>query len=79
MSDKAYAEWTLKRWHGSEGSIDNPRTLSEKIQWLKLYDRNPRYSQLVDKFSVRDFVSKKIGDQYLNELYFLYNTVNRST
>jgi len=45
MSDKAYAEWTLKRWHGSEGSIDNPRTLSEKIQWLKLYDRNPRYSQ----------------------------------
>ena len=74
MSDKTYAEWMLKRWHGNEGSIDDPKTFNEKIQWLKLYDRNPKYSQLVDKFSVRDFVSKKIGDQYLNELYFLYNS-----
>ena len=73
MSDKIYAEWTLNRWHGKGGSIDNPKTLSEKIQWLKLYNRNPKYSQLADKYAVRDYVSSKIGDLYLNELYAVYD------
>ena len=73
LSDKTYAEWTLNRWHGKGGSIDNPKTLSEKIQWLKLYDRNSEYSLLADKYAVRDYVSRKIGDQYLNKLYAVYD------
>lgn len=46
-------------------NLKNPKTFNEKLQWLKLYNRNPLYSQLVDKFAVRKYVAQKIGDQCL--------------
>ena len=46
-------------------NISNPCTFNEKIQWLKLFDINPLKSDLADKYKVRDWVSKKIGKNYL--------------
>ena len=43
----------------------NPQTFTEKIQWLKIYDRNPLYTTLVDKDAVKEFVAKKIGEEYI--------------
>ncbi len=68
MSDKAYSRWSLRRAFG-EGNPDEPRTLNEKLQWLKLYDRRPEYAQMVDKYAVREYVARKIGERYLNPLY----------
>lgn len=45
--------------------LANPKTFSEKNQWLKLYNRRPEYTQLVDKYAVKDFVAKTIGSQYV--------------
>lgn len=45
--------------------IDFPVTFNEKLQWLKLYDRRPEYTVMVDKYLVREYVEKKIGAQYL--------------
>ena len=42
-----------------------PRTFSEKLQWLKLHDRNPHYTDLVDKYAVKEYVSKTIGSEYV--------------
>ena len=46
-------------------NLENPKAYNEKIQWLKLYDRNPLYTTLVDKYKVREYVKQKIGDRYL--------------
>lgn len=46
-------------------NIRNPKTFNEKLQWLKLYDHNPLYTTMVDKFAVKDFVAKKIGQEYV--------------
>lgn len=46
-------------------NLSDPKTFNEKLQWLKLNDRNPVYSQLVDKYAVRSFVSERIGEKYL--------------
>lgn len=46
-------------------NLRNPQAFNEKLQWLKLYDRNPLYTQLVDKYAVREYVADKIGAQYL--------------
>lgn len=73
MNDKTYAGWMLKRRLDSPGDIDNPKTFNEKIQWLKLYNRNPRYCRLADKYAVREYISGKIGDSYLNKLYAVYD------
>lgn len=72
VNDKQYAEWMMKRLLGG-GNLDNPNTFNEKIQWIKLYDRNPLYTQLADKYLVRDYVSNKIGDGYLNQLLAAYD------
>lgn len=46
-------------------NLKNPQTFSEKIQWLKLYDRNPYYTKLVDKYEVKKIVANLIGEQYI--------------
>ena len=45
--------------------LKDPETYNEKLQWLKLYDRDPLYTKLVDKYLVREYVKEKIGEEYL--------------
>ncbi len=45
--------------------LDNPKTINEKIQWLKLYDNVPLKTLLADKYLYRDWVSKHFGKRYL--------------
>jgi len=52
-----------------------PRTFGEKLQWLKLYSSTEQYSALADKYAVREYVAKRIGKEYLNELYGVYDRV----
>lgn len=43
----------------------NPKTFTEKIQWLKVYGFKPEYSMMVDKYAVKEYVSKLLGEQYI--------------
>lgn len=54
----------------------NPTTFNEKLHWLKLYDRNPFYSELVDKYKVRKYVSDKIGEEYLIPCIGVYYSID---
>jgi uncharacterized protein YlbG (UPF0298 family) len=54
-------------------NLRRPRYYGEKIQWMKLYGNLEEYRDYVDKFEVRKFIAKKIGESYLNELYGVYN------
>ena len=57
-------------------NLDQPKTLSEKIQWLKLYYRNPLLTLCADKVKVRDYVAKKIGPEYLTPVYGVYKNTS---
>lgn len=46
-------------------NFKNPKGFNEKLQWLKVNDRRPEYTQLVDKLAVRDHISKVLGEEYL--------------
>ena len=46
-------------------NLDNPITYNEKLQWLKLYDRNPQYTKMVDKYEVKNYVKEVIGEEYI--------------
>lgn len=50
--------------------FENPKTLNEKIIWLKLNDRTPLHTLCADKYEVRKYIEKKIGGEYLVPLYF---------
>lgn len=59
----------LKKWYfkktGKELNLENPGSMNEKIQWLKLYESTQLKADLTDKFLVRDWVTDRIGKQYL--------------
>ncbi|MGL4652131.1 ATP-grasp fold amidoligase family protein [Cetobacterium sp.] len=57
---------------GRELDLENPKTFNEKIQWRILRDRKDIYTQLADKYLVRDYVKEKIGEEYLIKLLGVY-------
>ncbi len=54
-------------------NLDNPKGFNEKLKWLMIHDKNPLYTQLVDKYKVREYVTEKIGEQYLIPLISIYS------
>lgn len=74
LSDKSYLQLLYKKNMGYPLNLNQPKTYNEKLQWLKLYNHNPLYTQLVDKYEVREYVTKKIGAKYLNTLYGVYDS-----
>ena len=50
---------------GEKLDLKHPKAFSEKLQWLKLYDRNPEYTKMVDKVTAKEYVATKIGDEYI--------------
>ncbi len=65
LPDKTYLRLKFKRKLGTPLNLENPRTFNEKLQWLKLRDRRPEYTVMVDKYKVRELVAEKIGEEYL--------------
>lgn len=65
MSDEKFLKKKYKLVFHKELNLDNPQTFNEKLQWLKLYDRKPSYTTLVDKFAVRKYIANIIGEEYL--------------
>lgn len=57
---------------GEELDLDDPKTFNEKLQWLKLHDRNPLYTTLVDKYRVKQWVAERIGGQYVTPTYAVW-------
>lgn len=56
--------------------LENPRSFNEKLQWLKLFDRNDSYPDLVDKYQVRKYVAERIGDDHLIPLIGLWDSID---
>ena len=46
-------------------NLDNPKTYNDKLQWLKLHDRRPEYTTMVDKYVAKDYIASKIGAEYI--------------
>lgn len=65
MPDKEYLERLYFVTMGRVLNIDSPTTFNEKLQWLKLYDRRPEYTMMVDKYLVRAYIAKVLGEEYL--------------
>ena len=65
MSDEAYIKLRYYAVFGRMPDLKNPKTFNEKLQWLKLHDRKPIYSTMVDKYEAKKYVASIIGDKYI--------------
>ena len=63
--DKLYLTLLFRLKMGYWIDWKNPKTFSEKLQWLKLYNRKPEYTTMVDKHAVKEHVAKIIGKEYI--------------
>lgn len=73
MHDKKYLEYKYELIMGKKLNLENPKTFNEKLQWLKLYDRNPEYTKMADKYEAKKYVSSIIGDKYIIPTLGIYN------
>ena len=74
MNDEDYVKKMFKLKMGYELDLDNPVTYNEKLQWLKLNYHNPECVTMVDKYLSKQYVSDKIGDQYVVPLYGVWDS-----
>ena len=72
IPDKLYLKMVFRALTGKKLNIDHPETFNEKLNWLKIHDRNPKYTQMVDKSMARDIAAKTIGGGYVPKLLGVY-------
>lgn len=65
IPDKLYLKLMYRFIMGKKLNLNNPKTFNEKLQWLKLYSRDPLYTTLVDKYAVKEYVANVIGEDYI--------------
>ena len=65
MPDELYLKCYYRVKLGKKFNLEDPQTFNEKMQWLKLYDRKPIYTTLVDKYEVKKYIAEQIGEKYI--------------
>ncbi len=65
IPDRLYLKLLFRLKMGYWMDFDNPQTFNEKLQWLKLYNRRPEYTQMVDKYAAKEYVASIIGAEYI--------------
>lgn len=65
LPDSLYLKIRYQRIMGKPLKLKTPQTFNEKLQWLKLYDRKPEYTMMVDKYAMKQYVADKIGAEYI--------------
>ena len=65
FSDKTYIKLAYRLRMGRNLNLKSPITFTEKLQWLKLYDRNPIYTKMVDKGYAKEYASAILGPEYI--------------
>lgn len=69
IPDLIFLKRRFKKKMGYKLDLDNPVNFNEKLQWLKVYDRKDEYTDMVDKYKARKYLSSILGDEA--EKYFI--------
>ena len=65
LNDEEFLKQKFRLCIGKELNLENPQTFNEKLQWQKLYDRKPEYTQMVDKYEAKKWIAERIGEEYI--------------
>lgn len=73
LPDRLYIRLKFKINTGYWPDLKNPKTFNEKLQWMKMHDRDPGFADMVDKHAVKQIVSERIGEEYVVPEYGVWN------
>jgi len=74
MKDETYLKLIYRGIIGKKLNLDNPQTFNEKLQWMKLYNRKPEYTMMVDKYAVREYIKEQLGEEFLIPLISVWDS-----
>ena len=74
MPDKAFLKLYYRMAIGKRLNLKSPQGFNEKLQWLKLYDRKPIYTTMVDKYEAKKYVADTIGEEYIIPTLGIYDS-----
>lgn len=63
--DSIFVRLLWKAKTGTALNLNHPKSFNEKLQWLKLYNKRPEYTIMVDKVKVKDYVASVIGKDFV--------------
>lgn len=73
IPDKMFLKMLYKANYGKKLNLKNPQGFNEKLQWLKLYARDPKYSALVDKYEVKEIMKREMGEEFVIPTYGVWD------
>ncbi len=73
LGDELFLKLKWKQIMGYSLNLKNPITFNEKLQWLKLYNRNPEYTRMVDKYEAKEYVASIIGKEHVIPTIAVYD------
>ena len=73
IPDKCYLALRYRMKLGKWPNLKKPELYTEKVQWLKLYDRKMEYANMVDKFEAKKYIAERVGDQYIIPTYGVWD------
>lgn len=73
LPDKTFLKAMYRARFSRKLNLDQPESYNEKLQCLKIHDRNPQYTQIVDKYAVRAIIRDLIGEEYLVPMIGIYD------
>ncbi len=74
MSEKQWLGMHASHCLGYKVDLDNPKTFNEKLNWMKLYGRDPKYTIMADKYAAKKYVASIIGEEYIVPCLGVYNS-----
>lgn len=75
VPDELHLKAMYRATMGKRLNLEDPVTFNEKLQWLKIHDRNPLYTTLVDKYRVKQWVADRIGEEHVTPTYAMWEHV----
>lgn len=73
LPDRIYLRILFRLKMGQRLDLDNPKTFNQKLQWLKLYDRYPDRTNMVDKYEAKGIAAKIIGEEHIIPTYGVWS------
>lgn len=74
IPDEKFLQWKFRLMMGQKLDLENPKTFNEKLQWLKLNNRRPEYTKMVDKVDAKEYVASIIGKEYIIPTLGVYSS-----
>ena len=75
LSDEEFLKKVFPKYMGYPLDLENPKTFSEKLQWLKVNYRNPIQTVMVDKHEAKNFIAERVGSQYIIPTLAVWDSV----